>query len=149
PTVLGNMLPNELYLVSTLLQLIGFHWFVVRRPFRHRWPFVAAALALAAYTAMFLFKIPYSGNLINIPNVLLCAASAWMLFRHGRAAVSRTAAVIVSAQAAVMAYRALLTNMRYVRPWETANAHADPRWIYSLATAAFLATCMVMCYLWY
>ena len=149
PAVLGSMVPNELYLISSLLQLLGFHWFVVRRPFRHRWPFVVLGLSLAVYTAMFLGKIPYSGNVINIPNVLVCAASAWMLFRYGRAAVSRVAAVIVSGEAAVMAYRALLTNLRYIRPWETFHAQSDPRWLYSLATAAFLATCMVMCYLWY
>ena len=149
PAVLGSMVPNELYLISSLLQLLGFHWFVVRRPFRHRWPFIAVGLALVVYTAMFLGKIPYSGNVINIPNVLVCAASAWMLFKYGRAAVSRVAAVIVSGEAAVMAYRALLTNLRYIRPWETFHAQSDPRWLYSLATAAFLATCMVMCYLWY
>jgi diguanylate cyclase (GGDEF)-like protein len=149
PAVLGSMVPNELYLISSLLQLIGFHWFVVRRPFRHRWPFVVLGLSLAVYTAMFLGKIPYSGNVINLPNVLVCGASAWMLFKHGRAAVSRTAAVIVSAQAGVMAYRAVLTNFRYIRPWETVHAQTDPRWLYSLAVAAFLATCMVMCYLWY
>ncbi len=48
-----------------------------------------------------------------------------------------------------MSYRAGLTNMRYIRPWETVHAQTDPRWLYSLALVAFLATCMVMCYLWY
>src|ERR1019366_7304442 len=127
PAVIGDMAPNELYLVSSLLQLMGFHWFVVRAPFRQRWPFVAVGLALVVYTAMFLGRIPYSGNIINIPNV----------------------AVIVTLVAAVMAYRAVLTNSRYTRPWETADAQTDPRWLYSLAFASFLATCMVMCYLWY
>jgi diguanylate cyclase (GGDEF)-like protein len=149
PAVIGGMAPNELYLVSSLLQLMGFHWFVVRAPFRHRWPFVAIGLALVVYTAMFLGRIPYSGNIINIPNVVVCAAAASMLLKHGRRAVSRVAAVIVSAEAAVMAYRAILTNFRYTRPWETVDAQTDPRWLYSLAFASFLATCMVMCYLWY
>jgi diguanylate cyclase (GGDEF)-like protein len=149
PAVLGSMVPNELYLISSLFQLMGLHWFVVRRPFRHRWPFVAIGLALAVYTAMFLGRIPYSGNVINIPNVMVCGASAWMLLKHGRAAVSRVAAVILSAAAVVMAYRAWLTNMRYMRPWETVHAQTDPRWLYSLALMAFLATCMVMCDLWY
>jgi diguanylate cyclase (GGDEF)-like protein len=72
-----------------------------------------------------------------------------MLIKHGRAAVSRVAAIITSAQAGVMAYRAVLTNLRYTRPWETVHAQNDPRWLYSLALAAFLVTCMVMCYLWY
>jgi diguanylate cyclase (GGDEF)-like protein len=49
----------------------------------------------------------------------------------------------------VAAYRAVLTNLSYMRPWETVNAHADPRWMYSLAGMAFLATCMVMCDLWF
>lgn len=149
PALLGNMVPNELYLVSSLLQLIGLHWFVVRVPFRQRWPFLAIGLALAAYSAMFLGKVPYSGNVINIPNVVVCAATVWMLLKYGRAAVSRAAALIVAAEAVVMSYRAWLTNMRYMRPWETVDAQTDPRWLYSLALAAFLATCMVMCYLWY
>jgi diguanylate cyclase (GGDEF)-like protein len=149
PAVLGNMVPNELYLISSVMQLAGLHWFVVRRPFRHRWPFAAIGLALAAYTVMFLARIPYSGNVINLPNVVVCAASAWMLLQYGNLAVSRLAAVIVGAEAVVMAYRAWLTNMRYMRPWETVHAQSDPRWLYSLAAMAFLATCMVMCYLWY
>jgi len=149
PAVLGNMVPNELYLISSLLQLMGLHWFVARAPFRYKLPFAAIGLSLAAYTAMFLGKIPYSGNVINIPNVIVCAASAWFLLRFGTAAVSRVAAVILTGEAAVMLYRAWLTNIRYIRPWETVHAETDPRWLYSLAFAAFLATCMVMCYLWY
>jgi len=149
PAVLGSMVPNELYLIASLLQLVGLHWFVVRRPFQTTWPFVAVGCALAEYTVMFLVRIPYSGNVINIPNVFVCAASSWMLLKYGRSAVSRVTTVIVGAQALVMAYRAWLTNMRYIRPWETVHAQSDPRWLYSLAAAAFLATCMVMCYLWY
>jgi diguanylate cyclase (GGDEF)-like protein len=49
----------------------------------------------------------------------------------------------------VAAYRAALTNLRYIRPWETVHAQSDPRWLYSLAGMAFLATCMVMCDLWF
>ena len=48
-----------------------------------------------------------------------------------------------------MFYRAWLTNLRYMRPWETVHAQSDPRWLYSLAAMALLTTCMVMCYLWY
>lgn len=147
--LIGSMVPNELYLVSSVLQLMGLHWFVVRQPVRRRWPFVAIAVALAAYTAMFLGKVPYSGNVINLPNVAVCAAAAWMLFRHGRTEVSRVTMVILILQAAMMGYRAWLTNMRYMRPWETVDAHTDPRWLYSLMALAFLATCMVMCDLWY
>jgi diguanylate cyclase (GGDEF)-like protein len=149
PAVLGSMVPNELYLISSLMQLMGLHWFVVRRPFKHRWPFMAVGLALVVYTAMFLGRIPYSGNVINLPNVVVVAASSWMLVKHGRADVSRVASVILAGQAIVMGYRAWLTNMRYIRPWETVHAQTDPRWLYSLALLAFLATCMVMCDLWY
>jgi diguanylate cyclase (GGDEF)-like protein len=153
PAVLGSMVPNELYLISSLLQLVGLHWFVVRRPFRHKWPLVLIGLALVAYTVMYLGRIPdsgkYIGNVINIPNVVVYGTSVWMLLKYGRVAVSRVAAVILSAAAAGMTYRAWLTNMRYMRPWETVHAQTDPRWLYSLALMAFLATCMVMCNLWY
>jgi diguanylate cyclase (GGDEF)-like protein len=149
PPVLGSMVPNELYLISSLLQLLGLHWFVIRRPLRHRWPLVAIGLALAVYTCMFLGKVPYSGNVINLPNVAVCAAASWMLLKYGRAAVSRVTAVILAGQVLGMGYRAWLTNMRYTRPWETVNAQTDPRWLYSLALLAFIATCMVMCDLWY
>jgi diguanylate cyclase (GGDEF)-like protein len=98
---------------------------------------------------MFLGKIPYSGNVINLPNAGVCAAAAWMLIRFGRLAVSRVTTVILAGQALTMGYRAWLTNMRYMRPWETVHAQSDPRWLYSLALLAFLATCMVMCDLWY
>ncbi len=149
PAVLGNMVPNELYLISSVLQLMGLHWFVRRTPFRNVWLFAAIGLSLVAYTAMFLGKIPYGGNVINIPNVVVCAGSAWFLLKYGRAAVSHVAAVVLTGEAAVMLYRAWLTNINYVRPWATVNAETDPRWLYSLALAAFFATCMVMCYLWF
>ncbi len=106
PPVLGSMVPNELYLIASLMQMMGLHWFVVRRPFRHRWPFVAVGLALVVYTAMFLGKIPYSVNVINLPNVVVCAATIWMLISKGRAAVSRVTAVVLGGQALVMGYRA-------------------------------------------
>jgi hypothetical protein len=149
PAVLTGMVANELYLVSFVMQAMGLQWFVVRRPIRHRWPFVAIGLALAVYTAMFLGRIPRGGNVINVPSALVCGASAWLLFKHGHAAVSRVSAVILSAETIVTAYRAWLTNLRYMRPWETVSAHQDPRWLYSLAVMALLTTCMVMCYLWY
>src|SRR5208282_4601778 len=49
----------------------------------------------------------------------------------------------------VAAYRAILTNMRYAQPWKTVDAHHDPRWLYSLAAAAFLAACMATCEMWF
>jgi diguanylate cyclase (GGDEF)-like protein len=149
PALVGNMVPNEFYLISSLLQLIGLNWFVRHAPFRHKWPFVAVGLALVAYTAMFLGRIPYTGNVINIPNVVVCAASAWMLLKYGRHVVSRVAALVLTGEAAVMLYRAWLTNLDYMRPWETVHAETDPRWLYSLALANFFATCMVMCYIWF
>jgi diguanylate cyclase (GGDEF)-like protein len=101
------------------------------------------------YTTMFLGKVRYSGNVINLPNIVVVGASVWMLLKYGRAAVSRVAAVILCGAVTVMSYRAVLTNFRYTRPWETVHAQTDPRWLYSLAAQAFFATCMVMCYLWY
>jgi diguanylate cyclase (GGDEF)-like protein len=152
PTVLGGMLANELYLISFIMQLMGLRWFVVRKPMRSRWPLMAIGLVLVVYTIMFLLRIPYCGNVINIPFVVVCGASAWILFKHGSgpfAPVSRVSAVILCAEMGVAAYRAFLTNLSYMRPWETVTAQPDPRWLYSLAAMAFLATCMVMCYLWF
>lgn len=146
---LSGMLANELYLVSFVMQMMGFRWFVHRAPLRRRWPFAAIGLALLAYAIMFFAKIPYSGNVINIPNIAVCLATVWILLKYGHRPVSRVSAAILIAEAGVMSYRAWLTNLRYTRPWETINAHADPRWLYSLAAMAFLATCMVMCYLWH
>jgi diguanylate cyclase (GGDEF)-like protein len=149
PPVLSGMVANELYLISFALQLMGVRWFVVRKPVSHRWPFIAIGICLAVYIPLFLFHVPYSGNVINIPFVIVCGASAWILFKHGRALVSRIAGVVLCAEGCVAGYRAWLTNLRYTRPWETVDAQTDPRWLYSLAAMAFLATCMVMCYLWF
>jgi diguanylate cyclase (GGDEF)-like protein len=131
---------------------MGLRWFVVRKPMRSRWPWIVLAIVMTSYTATFLAEITYTGNLINIPFVVLCFASAWMLLRHGAGsfqAVSRATAAILCLQGIVAAYRAALTNLRYARPWETVNAHTDPRWLYSLAAGAVLATFMVMCGLWF
>jgi diguanylate cyclase (GGDEF)-like protein len=101
---------------------------------------------------MFLYHIAYGGNVMNVPFVVVCGASAWMLLQSGRgpfSAVSRVTAVVLLGQLGVAGYRAILTNFKYMRPWETVDAHTDPRWLYSLASAAFLATFMVMCDLWF
>ena len=152
PPVLSGMFANELYPISFMMQLMGLRWFVLRTPMRNRWPWIALGFVLALYTVLYLFKVPYIGNVINIPFFSICAATAWFLMTHGSgpfAAVSRVSAVILFAESGVIAYRAVLTNLRYMRPWETVHAHADPRWIYSLAAMAFLATFMVMCDLWF
>ena len=152
PIVLSSMLANELYIISFMLQLMGLRWFVERKPMRNRWPWITVGMVLVIYTAMFFLRIPYGGNLTNISFVVVCGASVWILLKHGRGpfkAVSRVAAVILCAKMCVAAYRAVLTNIIYARPWETVNAHADPRWLYTLAAMAFLATFMVMCDLWF
>ncbi len=152
PSVLANMLANELYLVSFMLQLMGLRWFVLRQPMRRNWPWIAVGLVLALYTILFLAHVSYGGNVINLPFLAVCAASAWILLKHGKGsftAVSRVYAALLIAEFFVAAYRAVLTNLRYMRPWETVHAQTDPRWLYSLAAGAFLATFMVMCNLWF
>ena len=151
PVVLTGMIPNELYLVSFVMQFLGLRWFLAREPARSRWLWAAAGLVICVYTSGFLGRISYSANLINVPFVAVCAGSVWMLLQRGNGsfkAVSRGAAAIVFLQGGVAGYRAILTNMRYAQPWDTVNAHQDPRWIYSLAAAAFLAGFMAMCELW-
>jgi diguanylate cyclase (GGDEF)-like protein len=135
-----------------MMQCMGLRWFVVRKPIEKRWPWIALGLVFTIYSIAFLVRIPYTGNVINIPFVAMCFASAWILWRHGNGpfrAVSRVTATILCLQGVVAAYRAILTNLRYARPWETVVAHNDPRWVYSLAGMAFLATFMVMCDLWF
>ncbi len=141
PPLLSGMVANELYPVSFMMQLMGLRWFVIRKPMPNRWPWFALGLLLALYTVLFLLKIPYSANVINVPFFIICAASAWLLLKYGNgpfAAVSRVAALILASETVVSAYRAVLTNMRYMRPWETFHAKTDPRWLYSLAGMAFL-----------
>jgi diguanylate cyclase (GGDEF)-like protein len=152
PPVLSSMLANELYLVSFMMQWMGLRWFVVRKPLRSRWPWIAIALVLVVYTGLYLGRIPYTGNVVNIPFVAVCGVSVWTLLRSGRqpfVVVSRVTAVVLCGAMGVAAYRAALTNLRYTRPWETVHAQTDPRWLYSLAGMAFFATCMVMCDLWF
>jgi diguanylate cyclase (GGDEF)-like protein len=152
PAFAGSMAANELYLVSIAMQWMGLYWFVVRKPFRYRQLWIPIGLVLAAYTFAFLFKISYTGNVINLPFVALCGFSAWTLWKYRSGpftAVTRVSAVVVSGQMCVAAYRAILTNLSYAQPWRTVDAHSDPRWLYSLAAAAFLAACMATCQTWY
>ena len=152
PAIWTSMTANELYLVSIAMQWMGLYWFVVRKPFRHRRLWIPIGLVLAAYTFTFLAKISYTGNVINLPFVALCGFSAWTLWKYRSGpftAVARVSAVILCGQMCVAAYRAILTNMSYAQPWRTVDAHSDPRWLYSLAAAAFLAACMAMCEMWF
>jgi diguanylate cyclase (GGDEF)-like protein len=109
-------------------------------------------VAMVVYSILFLNRVPYSSNVINIPNILVCGVAAWILFKKGRgpfAAVARVTAMILSADAVVMTFRAILTYLYYKQADLTDRGHTDPRWVYSLAAMAFLASCMVMCILWF
>jgi diguanylate cyclase (GGDEF)-like protein len=152
PAIWTGMIANELYLVSIAMQWMGLYWFVVRKPFRHRRVWIPIGLVLAAYTFTFLARISYTGNVINLPFVALCGFSAWTLWRYRSgplAVVSRVSTAVLCGQTFVAAYRAILTNLHYAQPWKTVIAHSDPRWLYSLAAAAFLAACMGMCEMWF
>ncbi len=152
PPILSDMVANELYMVSFVMQLLGLHWFVLRKPIRTRWPFVVLGIALVVYTILFLKDVPYSSNVINIPNILICGVSAWILFKNARgtfAAVARVTAIILSVDAVVMTFRAILTNLYYKQADLIHLADTDPKWVYSLVGMAFLATCMSMCMLWF
>lgn len=152
PTIWTDMTANELYLISLTMQWMGLYWFVARKPFKYRLLLAPLGLVLAAYTFTFLARIPYTGNVINIPFVALCGFSAWTLwrYRNGRfVAVSLVGTLVVFAQMCVAAYRAALTNLRYIRPWKTIAAHSDPLWLFSLVAAAFFASCMAMCEMWF
>jgi len=83
---------------------------------------------------------------------MVCGFTAWILLKHGRGAfssVARAAAVVLCADAVVMTFRAVLTNLYYKQADLTDRAHTDWKWLYSLAGMALLATCMVMCVLWF
>jgi len=150
--VVSGMVANELYLVSFTMQMIGLHWFVARRPLRQKWLFPVIGILLAVYSILFLTRIPYSANVINIPFLVVCLASVWILLLHDNPpfdVVARVAAAVLICDFGVAGYRAVLTNVRYMRPWETVHATKDPRWLYSLAGMAFLACCMVMCFIWF
>jgi diguanylate cyclase (GGDEF)-like protein len=152
PAIWTGMPANELYLVSIAMQWMGLYWFVVRKPFRYRRLWIPIGVVLATYTFTFLAKIPYTGNEINLPFVALCGFSVWTLWRNRSGAfgmVSRVTLVTLCGQTGVAAYRAILTNLNYAQPWKTVDAHHDPRWLYSLAAAAFLAACMAMCEMWF
>jgi diguanylate cyclase (GGDEF)-like protein len=152
PAFLGTLTANELYLISFLMQWMGLHWFVVRKPLRSKWSWIAVGFLLVCYTGAYAFRMPYIANLINVPFVVVCGVSAWMLWTHAKepfTAVARVAAAVVAMQMVVAAYRAVLTNMHYIHPRETVNAHTDPAWLYSLAVASFLAACMSMCEMWF
>jgi diguanylate cyclase (GGDEF)-like protein len=152
PEFVGDLTANDLYLISIAMQWMGLYCFVVRKPFRHHRLWIPIGLVLAAYTIAYLAKIPYVGNVINLPFVALCGFSAWTVWKHRSGpftVVSRVTAVILCGQMGVAAYRAILTNLRYAQPWKTVTSHNDARWFYSLAAAAFFAACMAMCEIWF
>lgn len=152
PIVLTNMTANELYLVSFVMQFMGLRWFIRRSARSCNYLWTAAAAVLAVYTVTFFARIPYTGNVMNVPFVAICGATAWTLARHGKspfAAIARVTAVVALLQGVVALYRAVLTNICYAEPWQTVHAHRDPRWLYSLVAAAFLASFMGICELWF
>jgi len=152
PPALGGLTVSDLYLVSIMMQWMGLRWFVVRTPMRSRWPWIAIGTVVTVYSIVFFFEIRYSANIVNLPFVAVCGASAWMLWQYGKTpfvAVSRITSGVAALQMCVAGYRAMITNLHYMHPNETVNAHTDSQWLYSLVAAALLATVMVMCELWF
>lgn len=153
PPWTSGMAANDLYVISNMMQFMGLRWFVVRKPMRSPLPWIAIAVILLAHSTLFFAKVPYIANLLNLTFVAVSGASVWILLKYGRGpftAVARVSAAVITGQIGVAVYRAALTNLRYARPWEKVeHARSDAHWFYSLAAAAFLATFMAMCTLWF
>jgi len=152
PNILSSLVANELYFFSFIMQMLGLRWFVDRTPLRRRWPLFLAGLLSVTYAALYLFRIPYISNLINIPVLVFLGFTGWILLRRGDGLflqVSRWTAIFVFGQMFVSLYRAVLTNIRYAMPWKVVDAQRDPHWLYSLMVMMFFTTCVVMCDLWF
>jgi len=152
PTLISSLVVNELYLLSFVMQMLGLRWFVVRTPLRHRWSLVLVGALAALYAVLYHFKIPYIANLINIPVLIILGVTAWILLRNGRGLFyqpSRWAAAFLLGEVLVSTYRAVLTNLFYVKPWMVVKGQHDPHWLYSLMAMMFLTTCVFMSDLWF
>lgn len=152
PTVWSSLVANELYVVAFVMQLLGLRWFVKRSPLRHRWPLGIVGGLVALYVPLYVMRVPYIGNLLNISSTAIIAGTAVVLLRRGGGIfylTSRWTAVFLLGQAAVYGYRAVLTNVAYDRPWLVVSAQHDPRWVYSLMAMMFFSTCVTLCSFWF
>ena len=152
PTLFSSLIANELYLLSFAMQMLGLRWFVVKTPLRHRWPLILVGFLASLYAVLYLFKIPYIANLINIPVLVILGVTAWILLRNGSGLfyqASRWAATFLLGEMLVSTYRAVLTNLFYVKPWMVVNGQHDARWLSSLMAMMFFATCVFMSDLWF
>jgi len=71
--VLGDMVTNELYLISFVMQLLGLRWFVLRKPIRQWWAFIAIGLALVTIPSCFSTRSRTSAMSSTFP-IFWCAA---------------------------------------------------------------------------
>jgi len=140
--VLGGMVTNELYLVSFVMQLLACAGLCCASRFGNGGPSPPSGLLWWSIPSCFSTKSRTSAMSSTFPNIVVCGAAAWILLKHGRgpfAAVARVTAVILVADAVIMTFRAVLTDMFYRQADLTDRAHTDPKWVYSLAGMAFLA----------
>jgi diguanylate cyclase (GGDEF)-like protein len=152
PTVLSSMVANELYLCAFVMQFLGLRWFVYRVPLKRRLAFAALGCLLLTYTVLYLCRIPYIANVINLPTLLLIGMTIWTLMRHGHSLFqgpSRWTSLFLFGEFLVSAYRAVLTNLDYALPWKVTSGQHDPRWLDSLMAMMFFSTCVFMCQLWF
>lgn len=152
PTVFSALAANELYLLSFVFQMLGLRWFVDKSPLRLGWAAGLLVSLLSLYTVLYLYRVSYIANLMNVPVIVVLGVTAWMLFRHGHGLfsnVSHCAVVFLLGEMGVSFYRAVLTNQRYTMPWKVVSAQHDPHWLFSLMAMMFLSTCLVMCDFWF
>ena len=93
PPVLGDMVANELYLVSFVMQLLGLRWFVGASRYGSAGPLLQSGLPWWPIPFCFSTRSRYSSNFINVPNILVCYVAAWILFKNGRGPFSAVARV--------------------------------------------------------
>lgn len=152
PAVLSALTANLLYLLAFIFQLLGLRWFVTRTPLERRWPLAVIGWLAVLYTVLYVERTPYIANLINIPVLFILAATVLILHRRARGIfhdVAQWTNVFLLGQLTVSTYRAVLTNVRYARPWLVVDGQHDPRWVYSLMLMMFFSTCVILCAFWF
>jgi diguanylate cyclase (GGDEF)-like protein len=141
---------NEISILSFFAMYMGFRWFVLRDPSRRWISWLVFGCSFSIYVALCCIRPRHLLVTVLSPGLLYCAASAWLLLRHGRGnfrSAARVAAVALVAHLGLGIYRSRLLFMYW--PGRVSEAMSDPHLLLAKFAIMLIGFSMVLLYVWF
>lgn len=150
PFWVSPLAANEISIVSFFAMYMGFRWFVLRDPSRRWLSWLVFGCSFSIYVALCCVRPRHFLVTVLSPGLLYCAASVWLLLRHGRGnfrSAARVASVAILVHLGLGIYRSRILLMYW--PGRERAAMSDPRLLVTKLAIMLIGFSMVLLYVWF